>query len=169
MKSILALFLGVSISLMACGQGNPPASPPASAKQAISSGATIHVSYGQPSVKGRTIGENLEPKSGEVWRAGANKATVFETDKDITVEGKALKAGKYGFFVLVGDGGDWTFIFNKTWDQWGAYSYKEADDVLRVPAKTSKGTFSEKLTYTIDASGKMTINWGDHQASVNIQ
>ncbi|MDX1956211.1 MAG: DUF2911 domain-containing protein [Chitinophagaceae bacterium] len=169
MKSLFSLFVAASISLVACGQGNPPASPAATAKQTLDNGATVTVSYGQPSVKGRTIGDNLEPMSGKVWRAGANKATVFETDKDLTIEGQALKAGKYGFFVIVGDNGAWTFIFNKTWDQWGAYSYKEADDVARIPAKTEKGTFSEKLTYTIDKNGKMTINWGDNQASVMIK
>jgi hypothetical protein len=31
-----------------------------------------------------------------------------------------------------------TIIFNKTWDQWGAFSYKEADDALRVKVKGAK-------------------------------
>jgi hypothetical protein len=35
-----------------------------------------------------------------VWRAGANEATTFETDKDITVQGKKLPAGKYSFFLI---------------------------------------------------------------------
>jgi len=168
MKSLLAFVAMSFLGLTACGQGTP-ASPATSVKETIASGATITVNYGQPSVKGRKIGENLEPKSGQVWRAGANKATVFETDKDITVGGSALKAGKYGFFVLVGDDDNWTFIFNKTWDQWGAYSYKASDDVLRVAATTTKGTFSEKLTYSIAKDGTMTINWGDHQASVMLK
>lgn len=169
MKSLSLLFIAASFSLVACGQGNPPASPAASAKQTLDNGATITISYGQPSVKGRTIGTNLEPMSGKVWRAGANKATVFETDKDITIDGKSIKAGKYGFFILVGDAGNWTFIFNKTWDQWGAFKYAEADDVARVAAKTEKGTFSEKLVYSIDKNGKLTVNWGDNQASVWIK
>src|SRR5450631_4709434 len=75
-------------------------SPPAKVTQKITSGATISIDYSQPSVKGRTIGKDLEPKDGEVWRTGANEATVFETDKDVTVGGKKLAAGKYGLFTL---------------------------------------------------------------------
>ena len=58
-------------------------SPPATASQKIESGATITIDYSQPSVKGRTIGKDLEPMDGKVWRTGSNEATVFETDKDL--------------------------------------------------------------------------------------
>ena len=65
---------------------NPPASPAASASGKIGN-ATITVNYGSPSVKGRAIWGELVPY-GKVWRTGANKATTFETDADITVEGQ---------------------------------------------------------------------------------
>ena len=52
-------------------------SPPAKVTQKISSGATISIDYSQPSVKGRTIGKELEPMDGKVWRTGANEATGF--------------------------------------------------------------------------------------------
>src|SRR6187402_3904522 len=98
MKQLLfsaALFL----SLVACGQ-NPPPSPPAKASETIENGAVITINYSQPSVKGRTIGKDLEPMEGKVWRTGANEATVFETTKDVMVEGKKLPAGKYGLFTI---------------------------------------------------------------------
>ena len=111
--------------------------------------------------KGRTIGKDLEPKAGVVWRTGANEATVFEVDKDVMVEGKLLPKGKYGLFTLV-NGEDWTIIFNKTWDQWGAFKYKEAKDALRVNVKAAKATaFAEKMTFTINAAGKVSLMWGD--------
>jgi hypothetical protein len=95
-------------------------SPPATASQKIESGATITIDYSQPSVKGRTIGKDLEPMDGKVWRTGSNEATVFETDKDLTIQGEKLPAGKYGLFtVFTGDTA--TVIFNKTWKQWGAF------------------------------------------------
>ncbi len=57
-------------------------------------GATITINYSTPGVKGRTIwGSNLVPY-GKVWRAGANSATTFTTDKDLTIEGQKLPAGK---------------------------------------------------------------------------
>lgn len=146
-----------------------PASPPATATAKIKSGATIKISYSQPSVKGRTIGKDLEPLSGQVWRTGANKATVFETDKNIKVQGKALPAGKYGLFTLSGDK-EWTIIFNKTWDQWGAFNYDEKQDALRVQAKASKASsFAEKFTINVDQSGKVTLLWGDHAVEFTVQ
>jgi len=68
-------------------------SPPAKAEGNVG-GAAISIAYSSPSVKGRKIWGELVPY-GKAWRAGANEATTFTTDKDITVEGKSLKAGKY--------------------------------------------------------------------------
>jgi Protein of unknown function (DUF2911) len=170
MKQLLfstVLFL----SLVACGQADKSKrpSPPASAKETIKSGAVISIDYSQPSVKGRTIGKDLEPMEGKVWRAGANEATVFEVSKDVKVEDQALPAGKYGLFTIT-NGDEWTIIFSKTWQQWGAFSYKEADDALRVKVKAGKTKdFAEKLTYTVDKSGKVALMWGDKQVEFKVK
>jgi hypothetical protein len=171
MKKILALtiLIGILNSQMSCAQDDKSKlpSPPAKVSATLTSGAVITINYSQPAVKGRTIGKDLEPMEGKVWRTGANDATVFENSKDITVEGKTLTAGKYGLFTIVKNG-EWTIIFNKTWKQWGAFGYKEADDVLRVQVKGSKpASFSERFTILIDKSGKVSLLWGDHQ--VNFQ
>ena len=170
MKQLLfsaVLFL----SLVACGQADKSKrpSPPAIAKETIKSGAVVSIDYSQPSVKGRTIGKDLEPMEGKVWRAGANEATVFETSKDVKVEGQALPAGKYAFFTIM-NGDEWTLIFNKTSSQWGAFSYKEADDALRVKVKGGKTKdFSEKMTFLIDKKGKVSLLWGDKQADFAVK
>lgn len=136
-------------------------SPPASVSQTTDKGVKISINYSQPSVKGRTIRKDLEPMEGKVWRTGANKATVFEIDKDVKVEDKALKAGKYGLFTLVNKD-VWTVIFSNKWDQWGAFNYTDADDALRVEVKGKKAkAFSEKMTFTIDKDGKVALTWGD--------
>jgi len=156
------------ISLGALAQ-NPPASPPAKVSETTDKGVVITIDYSQPSVKGRTIGKDLEPMEGKVWRTGANKATVFEVSKDVKVEGKALAAGKYGLFTIV-NGDDWTIIFNKTADQWGAFNYKEADDALRIKVKGGKTkSFSEKMTFAIDKKGKVSLMWGDKQVDFNVK
>jgi hypothetical protein len=170
MKQVLfsaVLFL----SLVACGQEDKSkrASPPALAKETTSSGVTISIDYSQPSVKGRTIGTDLEPMPGKVWRTGANEATIFEVNKDVKVEGKALPAGKYGFFTIM-NGDEWTIIFNKTWNQTGAFNYKEADDVLRVKVKGGKANpFAEKMKFTINKSGKVSLLWGDKQVDFTVK
>ncbi|MBL7932422.1 MAG: DUF2911 domain-containing protein [Bacteroidia bacterium] len=132
------------------------ASPRDSVKGKIGN-ATVNINYGSPSVKGRTIWGDLVPY-GKVWRAGANEATVFSTDKDLTVEGKTLKAGTYGFFVIP-EKDKWTIIFNKTAKQWGAYEYKEKDDALRVTVSPVTGNeMSERLVYKITPSG-ISLVW----------
>lgn len=142
-------------------------SPPATASQKTAD-VMITIDYSQPSVKGRTIGVDLEPMEGQVWRTGANEATTFQVDKDVKVEGKALPAGKYGLFTIK-NGNTWTIIFNKTWKQWGAFSYKEADDVLRVTAEDQKAEpFAEKLTFTVSPQGVVTLVWGDHKVSFRV-
>jgi hypothetical protein len=56
-------------------------SPPATVSQKIASGATITINYSQPSIKGRTIGKDVEPMEGKVWRTGANEATTLKQIK----------------------------------------------------------------------------------------
>jgi len=95
---------------------------------------------------------------GQVWRAGANETTAITLSADAMVEGKKLPAGKYAFFVIPTEN-EATIIFNKT-IKWGAFSYKQDEDVLRisVPVKKAK-TFAEKLTYTISAKGDVSLAW----------
>lgn len=171
MKSAFLLLLATATTLFSFAQQDKSKRPsqPAVTKETLQSGAVVSIDYSQPSVKGRTIGKDLEPMEGKVWRAGANEATVFEVSKDVKVEGQNLPAGKYGLFTIM-NGDEWTIIFNKTWNQWGAYSYKEADDVLRVKVKGQKAVEpSEKLTYVIDKNGTVTLLWGDRKVNFKVQ
>ncbi|MEO7309673.1 MAG: DUF2911 domain-containing protein [Chitinophagaceae bacterium] len=144
-------------------------SPPAIVTQEIKGGAMVKIDYSQPSVKGRTIGTDLEPKPGQVWRTGANEATVFEIDKDVMVEGQALPAGKYGLFTLV-EGDQWTFIFNKTWNQWGAFKYSDKEDALRVTVRAGKSSkFYEQMTFAVNKKGVVSLMWGDIEVSFNVK
>lgn len=95
-KSATMVLAAMTISVNAFAQDTKkPASPPATATGKIKD-ATITIAYSSPSVKGRKIWGGLESYD-KVWRAGANEATTFETDKNITVQGKPLPAGKYSF------------------------------------------------------------------------
>ncbi len=161
--SFLTAALVSSISIFAQQDKSKRPSPPAKVSETTSKGLTITIDYSQPSVKGRTIGKDIAPFE-KVWRTGANEATTFEINKDAKVEGKPLKAGKYSLYSIPGKD-EVTVIFNKTWNQWGTV-YNEAEDVLRVKVKPSKApAFTEKMTFTIDKSGKVLLMWGDWQAS----
>ncbi|MCF3110106.1 DUF2911 domain-containing protein [Niabella sp. CC-SYL272] len=171
MKKLLFFLAGICLVIGVSaqnGEKKKPASPPAAVSKTIKSGVTVSINYSQPSVKGRTVGKDVEPMDGKVWRAGANKTTLFELSKDATINGKQLPAGKYGLHVLTGNG-DWTFIFSKKWDQWGT-EYSEADDALRVTVKSKKpAKFAEALTYTISDNGQVSLLWGDHEAGFTVK
>ena len=108
----------------------------------------VRIVYSRPGVKGRTIWGKLVPYDA-VWRAGANEATKITFSTDVTIEGKKLKKGAYSFFAIPGKN-DWTLIFNKVADQWGAFEYNESEDALRVKVKTENAVWQEWLSYTIN-------------------
>ena len=176
MKQLLSFVLLSAVlvtSLHACAQQDDKSkrpSPPAKVSQTISSGAMVTIDYSQPSVKGRTIGKDLEPMDGKVWRAGANEATVFEVNKDVKVEGKPLPAGKYALFMIANPD-EWTIIFNKKWDTWGAFDYdkNKGQDALQVKVKPmTGGSPTEKLTYQIAQDGTVTLMWGDRKVAFHV-
>jgi hypothetical protein len=153
-KKIYLLFIAL-LTVTFVNAQDKPASPAAVARGEIN-GANITINYCSPSVKGRKIWGELVPFN-KVWRAGANEATTFETDKDLTIEGVKLPAGKYSFFVIPNEK-ECIIIFNKEAKQWGAYKYKEKDDQLRVTVKQQIADSStESLTYKINNDSVVLI------------
>lgn len=166
MKKIITLFLAIICGLGSAQAQKPMASPRDSVSGTVA-GANISINYGSPAVKGRKIWGDLVPYN-KVWRAGANEATVFTTDKAIMVEGKKLPAGKYAFFAIPGEK-EWTLIFNKTAKQWGAYDYKESDDAVRVTVKPrSVSPTAERLKYSVTASG-FSLIWENLEVPVSVK
>jgi hypothetical protein len=174
-----AFGLTLALAGTAAHSQTMPATMPAPAKDAAKpspaatatgkiGAANVTVNYSSPGVKGRKIFGGLE-QYGKVWRAGANEATTVEFSKAVMVEGKALPAGKYGFFVIPAESGPWTVIFNKEPKQWGAFKYEEKKDALRVmvtPRKTAAVT--ERLVYEVKPTG-LVLRWENVELPVNIK
>ena len=170
MKKVLLLsaIALVTLGVKAQDDKSKRPSPPAKVTETTNSGTVITIDYSQPSVKGREIGKEIAPY-GKVWRTGANEATTFEVSKDVKVEGKSLPAGKYGLFTIPNKT-EWVVIFNKTPNQWGAYKYAEADDVLRVNVKPTKAPqFTERMTFNVDKSGKVSLLWGNEEVDFSVK
>ncbi|SDL81722.1 Protein of unknown function [Daejeonella rubra] len=170
MKKLLLLTLIVGLftssNVSAQQDKSKRASPPAKISQTLGSGAEISIDYSRPSIKGRSL-DVLAP-AGKVWRTGANEATVFETSKDVNIEGKKLPAGKYSVYSIPGEK-EWTIIFNKDWKQWGTV-YKESEDALRLNVKPGKAKqFTEMMTFDIAKDGKVSLMWADTQIDFKVQ
>lgn len=67
-------------------------------------GKKITVTYGRPSMKGRKIVGGLVPY-GQVWRTGADEATVLTTEADLTIGTLAVPKGTYTIFTLPSETG----------------------------------------------------------------
>lgn len=159
--SLIALFI---VNIIAA-QGKPTSSKEVATGKI--NGATITINYGSPSVNARKIWGALVPFN-KVWRAGANDATTFETDKEVTIEGAKLPAGKYSFFILPSEK-ECVIIFNKEAKQWGAYDYKEKEDQLRVTVKQKVAkSASEKLVYTVNANN-VTVSWENWNIPISVK
>lgn len=165
---MLACLMTASVSQ---AQDKPKPSP-AETATGKAGGATVTINYSAPSVKGRKIFGELVPYD-KVWRAGANEATIFQTDKDIMVEGKPLKAGKYSLYAIPGEN-EWSFIFNSETGQWGIKrggdtSKDASKDVLTVKAKPGKSAaMAEKLAYEVTANG-FVLRWDNTEVPVAIK
>ena len=164
--SLALLFALLAFQAQAQDDKAKRPSPPSEATATVD-GTDITIDYSQPSVKGREIFGQLVPY-GKVWRTGANEATTFEASSDVTINGKPLPAGTYALFTIPNED-EWTIIFNKQAEQWGAFDYDESQDALRVdatPEKTEQP--AEQLTFDISDNGEVSMMWADAQVSFDV-
>jgi len=145
-------------------------SPPASATCKFADGKSIKVDYSSPRAKGRKIYGGLVPY-GEVWRTGANDATSFVTDADLTIGGKDVPAGKYTMFT-VPNADNWKLIINKKTGEWGIPYKYESDELTRADMSVSKTAAPvENFTISFHEMGTgchMYLDWENTRATIEI-
>ena len=181
LKVLLCLF--VMASFTATAQLNTPrGSQMASVSQTV--GITkIYVEYSRPSVNGREIWGNLVPYGmnnlgfgtavESPWRAGANENTVIKFTDDVTIGGKNVKAGKYGFHVIVNENDTATIIMSHNHGAWGSYFYDPSEDALRVDVTTETIPHTEQLTYHfVDVtpnSATVALDWEKKRIPMKVE
>ena len=139
----------------------PRPSPKASITQTV--GVTeVSIHYSRPGVKGRSIWGSLVPY-GEVWRTGANENTTITFSTPVKIGGTELPAGIYGLQTIPAQD-QWTVIFSKDAELWGAFDYKPEHDALRIQAKPRPApTPVERMRFTFedvtDNSVQVVLAW----------
>lgn len=168
--SIFCLVLGFGESLLAQDAVTLPrpdrittAAPvpkksPMNSASMLTSDGYVRVVYSQPMLRGRTMLGDQVP-FGKVWRVGANESTELFTTSEMKVADKMLPAGAYSIYAIP-EADSWTVIFNSDLGQWGAYSYKEEADVLRVTAPVLKDDNSYEAFTMFFENGDMVMAWG---------
>ncbi len=128
----------------------------------------IRIIYSRPQKNDREIFGSLVPY-GKVWRTGANEATEITLYSDMTVNGKPISAGTYTLYTIPTKD-EWTIIINKDVNVWGAFSYDETKDVLRVkvPAEqTSASVQAFSMTFQPTENGaNLLMGWDDTYVKV---
>ena len=163
---LLPVLLGMFFFLAESDAQEKPLSPKETVEGKID-GVDTEIVYCRPSARGRKMIGGKEP-FGKVWRTGANAATTIEFDKAVKIEGKELPAGKYALFTIP-DESEWTIIFNKDYNQQGAYNYDEKKDVLRVTVKPKKTQqFVETFTITPEQD-RVSLKWENTEVGFKVK
>ncbi|HVB03622.1 MAG TPA: DUF2911 domain-containing protein [Chitinophagaceae bacterium] len=128
------------------------------------------VIYCRPQMKGRVIFGKLVPY-GQVWRLGANESTEIDFFVPVTIAGQQIQPGRYTLYTIP-ETGKWTMILSHEIDTWGAFSYKQSDDILRtvIPVKTLSTPLEDFSIVFQKASGgaNLVMAWDKTEASLPI-
>lgn len=165
---VLLAFLAATL-VMAQDKSKRPS--PHDSTEVTLKGKKITIEYGRPYLKGRKVGQELAPY-GKVWRTGADEATAFTTETDLTIGGVKVPAGKYTLYTLPSEG-TWKLIINKETGQWGT-KYDESQDLARIDMKKSPlpqpvEQFTMSFNKTSETSADLNLDWEKTRVSVTVK
>ena len=183
MKKIISLVL-ITISLHISAQTKlppidkspmdmsyyPVAFPLLKIQNKITEPLVMRVIYSRPQLNGRKVFGSLV-EYGKVWRLGANEATEIEFYKDVKINNKKIKAGRYTLYCIPATD-KWTMIINKETDIWGAFKYDSTKDVTRMNVPVMKNDTTQALTIVFEKSSSganMLMLWDDLKAVLPVE
>lgn len=123
----------------------------------------VRVIYSRPQKRGRQIFGKVVPYD-KVWRTGANEATEITFYEPMKVSDVTVEPGTYSIFTIPGEK-EWTVILNKATNVWGAYSYEDKEDIVRIKVPARKAAapieaFSMAFQPT-DQGSDLFMGWDD--------
>jgi hypothetical protein len=128
------------------------------------------VIYSRPAVGGRTIFGDIV-KYGKPWRLGANEATEIEFFKDITIENKEIKKGRYTLYCVPFEN-YWELKLNSSLYTWGL-KIDPQYDLYSFKVNTEKLPFKmEFLSMQFIPDGndmELQISWDSIKVSLPIK
>jgi Protein of unknown function (DUF2911) len=165
MKAISAIGLTAALLFLTGTDSHPPAtqalSPAQHAGCKFADGKSIAVTYSSPRVRGRKIFGDLVPY-GEVWRTGADEATMFTTTVNLAASGKTIPTGRYSIFTLPA-AASWMLIVSKEIGEWGIPYPGAQHDLTRAEMKVSRlPALVENFTISFDSTATacaMRLDW----------
>ena len=166
--------MDITVRRLACSIALLGAWPVASAAQIRASeigtmsqiidGTKITLEYSRPRARGRDPLFGRVVRWNEVWTPGANWATTFETNKNITLNGVRVPKGKYSVWMVVRQDGNWTTVLEPKVHIYHEYPPDSSGQQVRIATKVTQAPFAEVLTWSIPAlsaaGGTLEMHWG---------
>lgn len=168
--TLLSAFLFLLVGSLVAQPTLPMPSPFSTTTQTI--GLTdVTVAYSRPSLKGRKAFGSLVPFN-EMWRTGANKATMLKFEGDVKINNTQVPAGSYSMFVIPTKD-EWTIVLNTETELWGTGNYDKAKDQLRFKVKAMNNavtieTFTIEFANLTENSAELHLVWENTRASFTI-
>ncbi|MEP1033256.1 DUF2911 domain-containing protein [Ekhidna sp.] len=124
-------------------------------------GTTAYIEFSSPGVKDRKIfgdGPDYLVPFGEMWRTGANHATYISIAGDLEIDTFKIDSGSYSIFTIPNQD-EWVVIFNREWDQWGSYSYKDSLESFRLNVTPKYADQSQERMLFYFADDSLKFRW----------
>ena len=165
--SVVASLMMLAL-LPAAAQDHKRVSPHETVSATID-GAQLKIVYGRPYTKDpkssemRKIWGSLVPY-GQVWRMGADEATLLTTDKSIEIGGTKIPAGTYSLYLQPEENGAAKLLVNKQTGQWGT-KHDESQDFAKIDmAKNPLSPTVTQFTIALEkdakgTGGKLRLEW----------
>jgi hypothetical protein len=144
-------------------------------------GNRVTIVYGRPYTKDPTTGQDrkiwgeLVPY-GEVWRTGADEATLLITQKPMMIGESPIPAGAYTLWTLPNEDGTAKLIINKQVGQWGIGpgSYDQEQDLVRIDLKKEAldapvDQFTITLSKNPSGGGVLKMMWESTAFSIPLK
>jgi hypothetical protein len=173
MKKLFLFLFSISLVSSASAQqiDTPRPSPLSTVTQKV--GLTeFSITYSRPSAKGRKVFGDVVAFD-NLWRTGANMATILKSSDEFSIAGTKIPAGEYSLFCIPGST-EWTVILNKTAKLSGTSGYKESEDAIRFKAKPvaitpAVETFSIGFNNLRDNAANIEMSWENTRVSFEVQ
>jgi DUF2911 family protein len=133
--------------------------------------ATLTITYGRPSMRGRTIFGALVPYD-RVWCPGADEATTLDSDRPLQVGTLRVPPGPHTIWMLP-TADAWTLVVSK--EPSGFHTrYNAGADLGRVPlTRETLAAPVERLTFAVtptpDGGGAIAMSWETTKVSIPVR
>lgn len=161
----------IAITLVASEAGPQTRISPHERVRATVDGATLTITYGRPSMRGRAVFGALVPY-GRVWCPGADEATTLDSDRPLQLGPLHVLPGPHTIWMLPTPGA-WTLVVSR--EPSGFHTrYNPRADLGRMTMNTRHlDTPVEQLTFAIDANpsggGVITMTWETTRVSIPVR